>query len=203
MPPEGRPHFWCVPPVWNLRAVSLIPRFYISSPILLPSPFTLCVLSFSERWLVHKATCWTGLYISYLFNRQAWVTLDNWQNKKILLCQGVPQGGILSPTLFLVINDLVAELPRGVKAVLYADDLVLWCKEEHATTATYRMQQALDQLATWAERWCVSINMDKSSAMLFTLSNKQKAGNIKLGDTPLTVEEEATYLSVTFDKRMT
>ena len=43
-----------------------------------------------------------------------------------------------------LINDLVSELPKGIKAALYADDLVIWCKEEYATTATYRMQLAVD-----------------------------------------------------------
>ena len=142
---------------------------------------------------------------SYLYNRRARVSLDNKTNsKKFLLRHGVPQGGVLSPTLFLLfINDLVSELPRGVKAALYADDLVLWCKEEHASTATYRMQQAADMLHGWAEDWCVSVNRDKSSTTLFTLSPKQKARPIKLGNTPLKEDEEATYLGVTFDKRMT
>ena len=73
---------------------------------------------------------------SYLFNRRARVSLYHLSSRKILLRQGVSQCGILSPTLFLVfINDLVSELPRGVKAALYANDMVLWCKEEHASTA--------------------------------------------------------------------
>ena len=99
---------------------------------------------------------------SYLFNRRARVSLDQLNSRKILLRQGVPQGGVLSPTLFLVfINDLVSELHRGVQAALYADDLVLWCKEEHASTANYRIQQAIYQLTAWTERrrpshlpWC-------------------------------------------------
>ena len=35
------------PPVWNLRAASLIPLVYISSLVLLPSPVSSYVLSFS------------------------------------------------------------------------------------------------------------------------------------------------------------
>jgi len=142
---------------------------------------------------------------SYLFNHRARVSLDSKTNsKKFLLRHGVPQGGVLSPTLFLLfINDLVAELPKGVKAALYADDLVLWCKEEYASTATYRLQQAANMLQGWAEEWCVSINKEKSSTTLFTLSPKQKAGTIRLGNTPLKEDEEATYLGVTFDKKMT
>ena len=40
---------WCLPPVWNLRAVIWF-HLAISSLILLPSPFTLSVLSFSACW---------------------------------------------------------------------------------------------------------------------------------------------------------
>ena len=42
---------WCLPPVWNLRAVIWF-HFAISSPVLLPSPVTLSVLSFSARWSI-------------------------------------------------------------------------------------------------------------------------------------------------------
>ena len=37
-------HFWCLPPVWNLRAFSLIQLFYICSFVLLPSPVAPSVL---------------------------------------------------------------------------------------------------------------------------------------------------------------
>ena len=141
---------------------------------------------------------------SYLHNRRARVMVDGYCGQKVLLRQGVPQGGVLSPTLFILfINDLVPELPKGVKAALYADDLVLWCNEEYATTARYRMQLALDVLTTWAKSWCVTINREKSTATLFSLSTKEFASKLMLGDTPLKMEDQQTYLGVTFDKRMT
>ena len=40
---------WCLPPVWNLRAVIWF-HFSISSLVLLASPVTLSVLSFSACW---------------------------------------------------------------------------------------------------------------------------------------------------------
>ena len=58
-------------------------------------------------------------------------------------------------------NDLIPELPKGVHTTLYADDLVLWCTEEYATTATYRMPIDLDKVVTWAEQWYLPLTEEK------------------------------------------
>ena len=110
---------------------------------------------------------------SYLHNRRARVQLDGLKSKKVLLRHGVPQGGVLFTTLFLVyINDLIAEMPHGAKVAMYADDMVIWCTDELASVATKVLQRAVDALTAWANRWCVSINTDKCSTTLFTLSPK-------------------------------
>ena len=63
---------------------------------------------------------------SYLHNRRAIVVIDNTKSMNIFLRHGVPQGGVISPTLFLVfINDLIKKFPSPVKCAMYADDLVL------------------------------------------------------------------------------
>ena len=65
------------------------------------------------------------------------------------------------------------------------------------------MQIALNKIAAWAEKWCVTINREKTTATLFTLSPKLQPGRHTLGDTPLKYEDQQTYLGVTFDRRMT
>ncbi len=110
---------------------------------------------------------------SYLFNRRARVSVDGTISRQFLQRHGIPQGG------------------------------VLWCSKEFASTSTYRMQQAADKLSAWADDWCVQVNTEKSSTTLFTLSSKQKASTINISCTHLTHMEEATYLGVTFDRRLT
>ena len=87
---------------------------------------------------------------------------------------------------------------------MYADDLVLWCKEEHATTAQLRLQEAVNILSNWTQDWCVKINKTKSFTTLFTLSTIAKRVKIMLEDVKLQHTNSTTYLGViTFDKRQT
>ena len=86
---------------------------------------------------------------------------------------------------------------------MYADDLVLWCKEEHATTAQLRLQEAANILSNWTQDWCVKINKTKSFTTLFKLSTKAKHIKIMLVDVELQHTDRTTYLGVTFDKRQT
>ena len=141
---------------------------------------------------------------SYTHNRKARVVIDNNRSKKILLRHGVPQGGVLSPTLFIVfMNDLVKQLPTFVKSAMYADDLVMRSTEEYAATAQIRLQTAVNILSNWANEWCVKINRSKTFTTLFTLSTKVKPVKIMLNHTELQHIDSATYLGVTFDRRQT
>ena len=86
---------------------------------------------------------------------------------------------------------------------MYADDLVMWCTEEHVTTAQLRLQKAANILSNWTQDWCVKINKTKSFTTLFTLSTKAKHVKIMLDDVELQHTDSTTYLGVTFDIRQT
>jgi len=49
----------------------------------------------------------------YLHNRTAKTQVDGHYSKKKLIKEGVPQGGVLSPTLFLIFDkDIITKLPK-------------------------------------------------------------------------------------------
>jgi hypothetical protein len=56
-------------------------------------------------------------------NRQARVHLNRAYSRSSVMHEGVPQGSVLAPLLFLFVID---ELPEGVHSSLFADDSALW-----------------------------------------------------------------------------
>ena len=140
----------------------------------------------------------------YLINRKARVHINGEFSRKKTLREGVPQGGVLSPTLFLIfINDIIKDLPSRVQGAIYADDLVIWCSEEQLTTARSRIQRALETLEKWLETWLVKINTNKTTYTVFSLSPKEQRISLTINKQTLRPEENPTYLGITFDKRLT
>ena len=88
--------------------------------------------------------------------------------------QGVPQGGVLSPTIFLIFTkDIIDKLLMNVQGAIYAGDLALWCSEEYVSTANYRLQLALQAMETRTRSWLVKINENKTTCTILSLSTQQ------------------------------
>ena len=141
---------------------------------------------------------------SYLFRRTARVKTDDVRSKQFVLREGVPQGGVLSPTLFLAfVNDLSDAITRHVSKSLHADDLAVWTTSEYTSSARVRLQETVNRIAQWTKEWGLTINATKTCVTLFSLSTKKEGVKIELHDTILPVVENPTFLGVTFDPRLT
>ena len=78
--------------------------------------------------------------------------LDNTHSSPNSQEEGVPQGSILSPTLFTVkINSIVDALPEGIEKSLYVDDLAVYCQSSNMAIIERRLQGCLDKLVTCAD----------------------------------------------------
>ena len=111
-----------------------------------------------------------------------------------------PQGGILSPLLFIVyINDLsisLSKLPaigccsgeNVINHLMYADDIVL------LSPSAKGMQRLLDNSNTYGCQYDILFNSQKSQLMIFDTMRLGYNGNIMLGEAPLTVTNSYKYL---------
>jgi hypothetical protein len=82
--------------------------------------------------------------------RTARVKLDGTTSSRVRLRKGVPQGGVLSPTLFLVyVNGITAAFEDCINKTLHA----AWAICKHASMARKRIQVTVIQVEEWAKKW--------------------------------------------------
>ena len=84
--------------------------------------------------------------------------------------EGLPQGSVLSPLLFLVfINDLVEGLAgAGVRVSAFADDLAVWATGKGVEEGRRRVQRATDVVMEWCREWLMTVSVSKCSVTLFS-----------------------------------
>jgi hypothetical protein len=77
---------------------------------------------------------------------------------------GVPQGSVLSPTLF---NMYINNTPKtiGVYLALFADDKCLYATECKEGYALRKFQHVFNSMAEWSKCWTTKINEDKTQAI--------------------------------------
>ena len=118
--------------------------------------------------------------------------------------RGVPEGGVISPTLFIIfIDGICDQLSSHIPRALHADDLALWTKGEQVTTAAIRMQEAMSLMSDWVEEWLVMINRTKTEATCFSLSPKREEFILQINRREIHQQDTPTYLAVTLDTKLT
>ena len=102
---------------------------------------------------------------SFLSNRSQRVVLDNTYFTSSPVLSGVVQGSVLGPLLFLIfINELITVCNGTSELVLFADDVKLYTIASF-DTASIDLQNSLDELYSWSEKWQLSINISKCHFM--------------------------------------
>jgi len=116
---------------------------------------------------------------SYLKERYQQVTITGKTNVHYsrweLIKQGVPQGSILGPLLFLLyINDLTTITAENAKLVLYADDTSLIITIDNYTEFTIKLNNVLKDVQEWFRSNLLILNLNKTTYLQFLTKNKQK-----------------------------
>ena len=142
---------------------------------------------------------------AFLTERTAQVLYNGAYSKRVFMRQGLPQGAVSSPLLFLFyINSISEVIPDGVDLALFADDASLWASDSDLNQANDQVQTALDQVQEWSTKKKMSLNVEKSEATFFTPSTNEAKWrpNLKLDGAPIPFNDSPKFLGVHMDRTL-
>ena len=119
---------------------------------------------------------------TYLLNRRQAVMVNGRLSGYKTLNRGVPQGSIFGPILFVIfLNDLPKVM--SVSPVLYADDTTLLMGNDNLDTLVASKNEELNTMIKWFYENDMTINIDKTESIYFSLKRdiiaKNKSNSIK------------------------
>ena len=130
---------------------------------------------------------------SYLKNRKQFVQYDDAiSDCKEIVC-GVPQGSILGPKLFILYINDICNISELMKFVLFADDTNILCKHDNYLSLCDLVNTELIKLSKWFSVNKLSLNIRKTSYMLFGNRHVNDAIQICRGLHRLSIRLEKTY----------
>lgn len=140
----------------------------------------------------------------FLRNRSQQVVIGNVRSSKLLCKKGVPQGSILSPTLYNIFtNDIkTLELILNGELSCYADDTALFVYAKDSNTLVTRTNHDLDILASYFQNNKLLINSSKTKVMVFTSTKRKFSSslNFTIEAEILPIENQVKYLGLYLDR---
>ena len=125
--------------------------------------------------------------------------------------EGVPQGAVLSPLLFILfVNDIVDKLQAGTHVSIFADDIGIWRQDIKKERAAEHLQKDVDTITSWSKEWRLTLNCSKCESGFFSSDSNEAHWsptiNITNKDNTQSVlhhNKNPVLLGVTYDRTLT
>ena len=138
----------------------------------------------------------------FLQDRSFFVSVGDATSSKGVLRAGVPQGAVLSPSLY---NLYTADFPKAVETYnfIYADDVALVASSRDENLAHRRVQSALNEAAKYFSKWKLCPHPAKSQTTIFTTRRNLKNNVLQLNGEIIPRTNTSKYLGILLDKKLT
>ncbi|GFW41665.1 RNA-directed DNA polymerase from mobile element jockey [Trichonephila clavipes] len=125
---------------------------------------------------------------SFLTNRTFQVRIEATTSRIAHIEAGSPQGSNLSPILY---NIYTYDFPTSplVEVCLFADDAAIISQASNPVNVRTRLQSYLYRLKNWLRLWRISINTEKSKAIIFKKGQYRRNPSIEALSKPDILEQ--------------
>ena len=142
---------------------------------------------------------------SYLSNRTQYVEMNDVCSDLMEIKCGVPQGSILGPLLFIIyLNDLPS-ITESLIPIIYADDTTLFAtlNTRNIRTAQEDINNELKLVSEWLKLNKLSLNIEKTKAMLFHTSQRHiVTPDIFIDGNKIEFVKEFKFLGLVIDENL-
>ena len=145
----------------------------------------------------NQITLWVT---NFLKNRT--VEIESNTKIKMLVTNGLPQGDVISPTLFnLCTKDIHNKITNeNTKLIQYADDFVIIARGKDQNELKTNLQTSLNSFINEKEELNLPINTDKTKYMIF--NNKNQNFNLNIRNTHIEITNTYKYLGTIIDNKL-
>ena len=136
-------------------------------------------------------------------DRRFYVELNNERSRWRIQKNGLPQGSVLSPTLFnIYTND--QPILDGTRSFIYADDLCVTAQYPTFQEVEKQIEEALGELTHYYRSNSLRANPDKTQVTAFHLRNREAKRSLQVSWNRVDLENTDTpkYLGVTLDRTL-
>ena len=165
------------------------------------------------RYLILKSLHHNGfrghlpIFIKNFLNERTFQTrIENVYSDTFNLDSGVPQGSVLSGTLFaLAINDIAKQLPQGVQNSLYVDDFAIYYSSSSLRHIQRIMNKAIKNIQNWTSLVGFKLSVEKTQAIMFYRNSRWKQNQeieLKLGNNNIQFGDTVKFLGLMFDTHL-
>ena len=161
------------------------------------------LLSMLDLGVPHAYVKWIHQFLS---NRQAKVKFNGSLSSSRQLHQGLPQGSVLSPLLFIFyINNLAKILPATTTNCLFADDVSILATHRKKELALEEAQKAVDIVVDWCAKWKLNLNASKSEISFFSnyTHDAKWSPVLMINNAPIKYNPTPVLLGITLDRQLT
>ena len=116
---------------------------------------------------------------SYLNSRKQKVNLNGQQSSFLLITDGVPQGSVLGPLLFMLfINDISNFTTDDCSINLFVDDSISYVAAHNFGELQMKLQKCVDSISQWYFKNRLTVNASKCKMMILGTSARLKIASI-------------------------